>query len=809
MAGRREACLVVISILFLSTIQSVQAVTVVKADSVDLMPPDALNNATLWELSSSLNDTIPAHYSTISIEESGMVISHLRPENSATSVAWASTSSTNSVAATGIPDGGVAVSKGPDIKISGFDHSLTSSNMLLNLSLSLILTIPDVLSDDEVRFVVDRGDGPLLLHTIRHTFAATEYTQSSPLLLPLFDEDDPWTWADIEQTEVLVDYVSVNGIDDSELQLDAVAVLALHRSPWYAFETTTALHTTNPIDMPVMDFNSLSGEIESLSISSCGLEPSSSSPGVWNLEDIERPFNQQWGRVHITGIGNNSIQIKDTMSETWTTVLDGNLIEINQDSIDIQITIFDGCISNFRIDINDPSLHVSYRIEGNDPGLVPSFSSLRFAVGGSLVQELSLTNSNGTFSVPIGHLLGKDGESLEIGVGSRFQWSSDGSPQETTVVIESMMINGGYIVEFDLDPQCQNIDDQIFNEDDPGRYIPFRYYCNDDITESDNLTISAISSNSDILVSSIVGDEILLMPQIEMSGAVTVDILVTDVRGNTWSDQINVMINEINDPPTLSGLLTSVYIEVGTEYQMTLNIQDIDSTSLSVSTDRDWANIEKSNEHSWVFTLTPTESGQTFVTIFIEDEDTRINQTIEVISTSTPDLSIESIDAIVGDQTLSTPISVENGDVVSFRILVRNTGSVEVTSVGVECSVENVSVPGEIIPSISPGGLGTVICYWSASGEGEVRMTANVDANGLIDEFDEFNNIRTLVLTVSNEDKRSDPFTIVENTDGSTDNIPILLLAITIVGLAAAAFFFGPKKIDRPYTPPKERSKQR
>ena len=186
MGGRREACLVVVSILFLSTIQSVQAVTVVKADPVDLMPHDALNNASLWELASSLNDTEPSRYSTISIEESGMIISHLRPENTATSIAWASTSSTNSIAATGTPDGGVAVSDGPDIKISGFDHSLTSSNMLLNLSLSLILTIPDVLSDDEVRFVVDRGDGPLLLHTIRHTFAETEYTQASPLLLPLF-----------------------------------------------------------------------------------------------------------------------------------------------------------------------------------------------------------------------------------------------------------------------------------------------------------------------------------------------------------------------------------------------------------------------------------------------------------------------------------------------------------------------------------------------------------------------------------------------------------------------------------------------
>ena len=809
MAGRREACLVVISILFLSCIHTVQAVTVVKADSIDLMPPNALNNASLWELSSSLNDTEPAHYSTISIEESGMIISHLRPENTATSIAWASTSSTNSIAATGTPDGGVAVSKGPDIKVSGFDHSLKTSNMLLNVSLSLILTIPDVLSDDEVRFVVDRGDGPLLLHTIRSTFAETTYTQSSPLLLPLFDEDDPWTWEDIGQTEVLVDYVSVNGIDDSELQLDAVAVLALHRSPWYAFETTTALHTTNPIDMPVLDFNSLSGEIESLSISSCGLEPSSSSPGVWNLENIQRPFNQQWGRVHITGVGNNSIQIKDSMSENWATILEGELIEINQDLVDVRITIFDGCISNFRIDINDPSLHVSYRIEGNDSGLVPSFSSLRFAVGGSLVQAVALTNSNGTFSVPIGHLLGKDGDSLEVGVGSRFQWSSDGSPQEITVVIESMIIDGGYIVEFDLDPQCQNIDDQSFNEDDPGRYIPFRYYCNDDITESGNLTISAISSDSSVLVSSIVGDELLLMPQIEMSGGATVDILVTDERGNSWTDQINVIINEINDPPILSGLLTSAYIEVGTEYQMIVNIQDIDSPTLTVSTDRDWANVEKSNEDSWVLKLAPTESGQTFVTIFVEDEDTRINQTIEVISTSNPDLSVESIDAMVGEQTLSSPVTVENGDVVSFRILVRNTGAVEVTSVGVECSVENVSVPGQIISTISPGGLGTVICYWSASGEGNLIMTANVDANGLIDESNEFNNIQTLVLTVSNEDNDNGPLTISQNTDGSSDSIPILLLSITIVGLAAAAFLFGPKKIERPYSPPKERSKQR
>ena len=85
-----------------------------------------------------------------------------------------------------------------------------------------------------------------------------------------------------------------------------------------------------------------------------------------------------------------------------------------------------------------------------------------------------------------------------------------------------------------------------------------------------------------------------------MSGGATVDILVTDERGNSWTDQINVIINEINDPPILSGLLTSAYIEVGTEYQMIVNIQDVDSPTLTVSTDRDWSNVEKSNEDSWV-----------------------------------------------------------------------------------------------------------------------------------------------------------------------------------------------------------------
>ena len=83
-------------------------------------------------------------------------------------------------------------------------------------------------------------------------------------------------------------------------------------------------------------------------------------------------------------------------------------------------------------------------------------------------------------------------------------------------------------------------------------------------------------------------------------------------------------------------------------------------------------------------------------------------------------------------------------------------------------------------------------------------MTANVDANGLIDESNEFNNIQTLVLTVSNEDNDNGPLTISQNTDsGSSDSIPILLLSITIVGLAAAAFYLDLRKLNDHILPQK------
>jgi len=807
MEARRGACLIGISILLISCAQPIHAVTIVKADPVDLMPSSTLYNASLWTLGSSLNDSGPAQYTSIAVDETGLIISHSRPENTATSTAWSSTSSTGSNAAIGIPDGGVAVSKGPDIKVSGFDHGTTTTNTLLNASLNLILTIPDILDDDEVRFIVNRGDGPLLLHTIRHTFGPTEYTQSSPLSLPLYDENDPWTWADISQTEVLVDYVSVNNIDDSEIQLDAVAVLALHQSPWYAFETTTALHTTEALDFPILDFDYLSGETNGLTVSSCGLEPISSNPGTWELNEIERPYNQQWGRIHLTGAGNYSIQIRESGDTTWTTFLEGTPIGINHDSIDVKVNIIDGCVSKLRIDINDPSLQVSYHIEGNDSGLVSAISTLRFAVGGSLVEEVPITSTNSTFTVPVGHLLGADGEALEIGIGSRFQWSSDGTPENISIVIESMTINGGYIVEFDQNPQCQNLDDQNFNEDDPGRYIPFRYYCTDDITPLSELAISVSSSDPSIVSSSVVGDEILLMPQLEKSGSVTVDVLVTDQRGNTWIDQINVNVNEINDSPEISGLPTSVYIEVGSPYEILLNINDVDSSSLTITTDRTWATVQNCcDANQWMLTLAPSDSGQTFVTLMIEDEETRINQTIEVISTSSPDLSIESIDAILGDQTLTEPISIENGELVSFRILVRNTGDIEATSVGVECNVGDVSLPGDTIPSISPGGLGTIFCYWSASGNEMITMTANADANNLIDELDETNNQDSLTISVTNSGTDVQP-TIDDEQKGGGG--PLLILSIAIVALAAAALLLGPKRIERPHESPNERSKIR
>ena len=153
MARRSTAallCLLFVAVLFSPTIQ---AVTVVRADPVEMLVAGDFSDIDQWALNAERNDTGPAPYTSISINSESMIIEHDRPENTAETRIWSSSSSTDSTAATGQPDGGVAISNGPDIRVDGFDFGTTTNNLLLNVSLVFVFEIPDTLQDDEVNFI--------------------------------------------------------------------------------------------------------------------------------------------------------------------------------------------------------------------------------------------------------------------------------------------------------------------------------------------------------------------------------------------------------------------------------------------------------------------------------------------------------------------------------------------------------------------------------------------------------------------------------------------------------------------------------
>ena len=137
----RRSTAVLLCLMFLAVLLSptAQAVTVVRADPVEMLDAGNFSDANDWTLNAERNDTEPAPHTSISIDDGSLIIEHDRPENTAETRTWASSSSTGSTAATGLPDGGVAISDGPDIRVDGFNFGSTTNNLLLNVSLTYML----------------------------------------------------------------------------------------------------------------------------------------------------------------------------------------------------------------------------------------------------------------------------------------------------------------------------------------------------------------------------------------------------------------------------------------------------------------------------------------------------------------------------------------------------------------------------------------------------------------------------------------------------------------------------------------------
>ena len=784
-----RGCITIISIILISTQIGVivGGDSVVSVDDNEVLEAGSFEDSSLWSISSTSGfSQNSAQYSMGMVADEELSFTHDRPENFDEIISWSSSSPTSSNYSTGNPDGYYTWSRGPNITLEGFEFDGMSSLVLANISLVIHFEIPDVLYSDTVRIILGGVGSEKLVKTYTRTLSGV-YKMNNPLVIPL-DDQAQWTWQLAEGAYITIDYVSQGGgSDDSEVRVDAVGIKARYLQPWYSFENVKATHELNGHGMPVLDFGPYDGDINGLVAESCGLTNDGGSPGIWEFT-VTAPYGQELGRIHIFGDGNFTIEAMpegQTSMENWETYGNGDLLDQRDVTNSIRLTIYDGCISLARVDVNDPQLVVSGTIIGDVTGLSQAGSSIKFALGSFLINSVPINLGEFEFSLPIGHALPTESSSAEFGIASRFQWASDGSSETVVVHIDSASISGGYTIEWDRDPECISMNDIDLEEDGGSVLIPLSVTCTDDITDPSNLVVEATSSAQEIVYVYSEGSSLVIQPMPESFGESTVSVVIIDEGGNEWRDSFKVDVSEIEDPPRLEGLPMSVYVEIGESAELEIKIIDPDTENLMISTSRSWAVYSEG-----ILTMSPVETGVHSVEIVVSDGNSQYSQMIDVVVTSKPDLVVETISVSNPDTGGS---GLRDGEVGTILSYVRNEGMGDAGGVEVRCYLDDALVGTSTIPLVTPGGLEEVQCDAVFQGPGIQLVRVEVDNSGSILETDEGNNVKELEVTVGTNSQSP------SEEDESNRNAIILASSIGVMMICLAFLRVGPGRVKKPY----------
>jgi len=774
------------SVILLQSLLVVSADTVITAEGTEIFSAGSFEEEGDWSISATSGFSgNPALYTAGMVADGELSFTHDRPENLEVETSWAETSITASNSSTGAPDSFYTWSKGPNITVGGFDFSALHSRAIANVSLVLHFEIPDNLNSDSVRIILQGVGNDRLVTTYTRTLSGV-FKMNNPLVVPVDDLAD-WNWNYIEGASVTFDYVSQGGgSDDSEVRVDAVGIRVKYYQPWYSFENSIAISTLFGDGSPIVDISPYEGITNNLDIESCGLSPSGSESGEWEF-DIEVPPLQQLGRIHTYGSGNHTIwALADGNVGGYYQIQSGDLLQYPESLQHIRIQIQDGCISGARVDINDPHLVVSGSVGGGVSGLSPTGSSIRFAIGDYLVESLPISLGSFTVEVPVGHALPSLTESANVGVATRFQWSSDGTNETTVVHVESMSISGGYLVEWDLDPTCIPFDDLGMQEDGGGIIIPLSSRCSDDITEPQSLTLNTWGSDESIIIPSSSGSDLVLQPVSNAHGDSEIYVEVLDERGNKWSDSFTVSISEVLDEPTLEGLPLGVYMELGETLVIEIDIDDPDTAMPSIMTSKSWATIDSGGN----LQLSPVAVGTHIVEVTVSDGVNQISQQIEVIVTAKPDLVVESVSI---SSATSSGNTFRDGEVARISIFVRNQGMGVAVGVDIRCLVDGVFVGTAVIDLIESGGLGETNCDAALSGPGTQMIRIVADGTNSIQETNEENNEKSVEIDVSGRESNSEK-------DVGVDRGPAIIVgSIGLIAIAITALRLGPGRVKKPY----------
>ncbi|MEE3082798.1 MAG: CARDB domain-containing protein [Candidatus Thermoplasmatota archaeon] len=790
---------------------TVSADTVIRADDIELLPAGDFSDPQEWTLSTNkaYSEDV-AEYTVAMLTDQHISFTHNRPDNHDDFLAWSSFSSSGDNLSLGAPDcptpstipvcdadgdgvsdGGFSWSKGPTIETQGFDLSEGGTNTIVNVSLVVAFRIPETLQTDSVDIVIQSSGQSHLIKTYAHTMNPVNYMQNNARYFSL-DAVKQWTWQDLSQINVLVDYVSVGGTDDSEVQVDAVGLWVSYLKPWGTFEMAKATHSTTLEHIPIVSMDVNNGTYQDLSSTPCGLENIGSSSGVWTSEPLVRPFGQDWGLFHPDVDGNASWKVSVSPDgNTWTS--GSNIAEFGQlpdtENIRFEATLLDGCIKGAAVDINNPTLTVSGSITGSTASMVSGIAFVKFAMNGEELGTFNITPGSFTHSFPVGHLL-SEGNDLDLGVSTRFHWSSNGSSESLVVTIDEMDISGGYVVEWDYDPICDQIPDQFFDEDGNGRLINFLYTCMDDITPNSDLTVTVVSDSPQILEGSFVNGQIRLQPQPNAYGNGTVQISVSDERQNEWNDFIDFTIISINDQPTMDSLPPNLEVEVGETVGIEFSFDDVDSnpSNLDLTFNSAWVTYS-----AGILYFAPLSVGDYVVTISVNDEESTITQNVSVSAKQRAELFVQSI-GVRNLESTSGEGKLSSNTAQVIEIFVKNTGDSIAQPVSVRCSVDGRIIDNTQIALISPGSVVETSCDWIVlESPGVVEVSVEIDWTLTIDETNEGNNIFTTPMEIFEGAEESG------EKSSSDDELPIstiIWISAMILGIIGVVMLMiGPNRI--------------
>ena len=589
-----------------------------------------------------------------------------------------------------------------------------------------------------------------------------------------------------------MDYVSEGNTDDSQLNVDAVGLKLTSKTQWYGNEVSKAITTFSNYGLPIIEQNLSTGISNGLTLTPCGLEPASeNTSGSWVSDPIETPYEQRIGRVHyeIENSTEDDVILEYANSEDgvqWSgfSPITKHMLLPDSEYTKLRVTTSVECIQRVWVDVNDPSLSLTGRMIGNADGLDQNYSRFIVAIEDRAIISETISGSQTlSYSIPIGKYLNPESASFELSIAGWFIWNSQGEASSMILEVSNVDISGGYTIQYDEDPICSISGNQQLDEDGGGLVLPLLTRCTDDRTSPSDLSVTFQNSNPELVEVTLSEGQIRVALQRNMHGIANIVTTVSDDAGNTWSENWIITVDEVDDLPVLDEFPAVIPVEHDTPSTIQFTYSDIDSTDLTVSTNRSWATASLENR---TITITPPTPGFQSFDLTLCDDSNCVSRTVDIEVLALPDLFVESIE--LDEQTLTS------GDIVEVSVFVRNSGQAEAGFVSVRIEGDNSMLHIGEIAVISPGGLGVVSFDWQVpDSDNLVTLNAIVDRSLDIDESDETNNEQRLNVVISQSE---DPDS---SSDGSSiqisDTVSIIGtigLVILLVGLYA---LFAPAKI--------------